>query len=76
MKIEVWIRKNGEEKLFKVYENGKDWKGIRCYFQSPKGAYVDYKQNTFFITSSRSRKLGVWYPFGDGDEKYEFIKED
>lgn len=77
MKIEVWVRKDGEERVSKTYTGGKDWKGIRCYFDSPKGAYVDYKTNTFVITRSRSRKLGEWKPLGDGsDEKYEFVREE
>ena len=76
MKIQVWLTKEGEEKIVKTYID-KDWKGIRCYFDSPKGAFIDYKTNTFVITRSRSVKLGEWRELGNGNqEKYEFIKEE
>jgi hypothetical protein len=74
MKIQVWLRKDGEEKIVNTY-TGKDWKGIRCYFDSPKGAYVDYKTNTFVITRSRRENSGSGKNLATCSGKIRIYKE-
>ena len=78
MKLEIWLRKNGEEpKLHNVYQ-GKNWKGIRCYFETPKGAFIDYKKNVYFENQYRKKgiELEKWTPYYGQEIMCHFIKEE
>ncbi len=63
MKLERLTKKVGEEEVKVETFTGRDWIGKRFYLDAPKGAYVDYKTNTYHKSKydKAGHRLEEWF---------------